>query len=478
MAEEFRLSYPANEIDRRLNMMNNAILFTEQSLTEEQKAQARINIGITSKDNSEETPTIEEVTYIYNGNMDNEEDVWVYNHYETAKVFYKAGDIPENYEINLVGGHVNVMVPLNYYLDYSFEITEEMLEASVDYSGWIISAKVDGLTQILYQNAGTNDVAPIAVVIICTKPGNYNISFNGWGEELTFAEKGVYLLDNRGFGGNKYVESLSCTITKSSGSSNSSTGSSSSPIDYNGKEIQVFNKGICIGDSITEGVFNHNDGEIIIKNYSYPKLLQRMTNIEIINAGIAGLTSKTWYEASLDSNTQWGRWVNNEWMWSTTVESTDTTTVSTALDYSGYDFAVIHLGINDIGMMGSATLEATIATFETNINNIISKLKVANTGIKIFLCTIIPCYAASGITAYEILNDKIREIAGATSNVFLIDLNKYSDCVDGTPYENQHLTAIGYRKMASEIAALVSYTIHQNLDEFKTVQFIGTDYII
>lgn len=474
MAEEFRLSHTANEIDRRLNMMDNAILFTEQSLTEEQKAQARINIGIMPKGESEETPTIEEATYVYDGNMDNEDAVWVYNYYKTAKVFYKAGDIPENCEVNLVGGHVNVTVPSNYYLDYSFEITEEMLEASVDYSGWIISAKVDGLTQILYQNAGTNDVAPIAVVIICTKAGNYNISFNGWGEELTFVEKGIYLLDNRGFGGNKYVSSLSCTIIESS---NPST-DLSSPIDYNGKEIQVFNKGICIGDSITEGVFNHSAGEAIIKDRSYPKLLQRMTNIEVVNAGVAGLTSKTWYEASLNSEAQYGRWVNNEWVWSTVVENTEGLTVSTALDYSGYDFAIIHLGINDLGMMGNATLEATIATFETNINNIISKLKTANAGIKIFLCTIIPCYAVSGNTAYEMLNDKIREIAEATIDVFLIDLNKYSDCADGTPYENQHLTAIGYHKMASEIAALISYAIHQNLDEFKTVQFIGTDYII
>ena len=32
------------------------------------------------------------------------------------------------------------------------------------------------------------------------------------------------------------------------------------PCDYNGDEITVFSKIICIGDSITQGTFNHNEG--------------------------------------------------------------------------------------------------------------------------------------------------------------------------------------------------------------------------
>ena len=45
MANEYQLSYTANDIDNRLGMVGNAILYTEQNLTEEQKAQARANIG-------------------------------------------------------------------------------------------------------------------------------------------------------------------------------------------------------------------------------------------------------------------------------------------------------------------------------------------------------------------------------------------------------------------------------------------------
>lgn len=45
MANEYKLSYTASEIDNRLGIAGNAILYTEQTLTEEQKAQARANIG-------------------------------------------------------------------------------------------------------------------------------------------------------------------------------------------------------------------------------------------------------------------------------------------------------------------------------------------------------------------------------------------------------------------------------------------------
>lgn len=109
MANEYQLSYTANDIDNRLGMAGNAILYTEQNLTEEQKAQARANIGAISKD--EENIVTEEVEYTYDGNVNDENDVWVYNYPKTVKVFYKAGDIPENGKINLVGGYINITVP-------------------------------------------------------------------------------------------------------------------------------------------------------------------------------------------------------------------------------------------------------------------------------------------------------------------------------------------------------------------------------
>ena len=74
------------------------------------------------------------------------------------------------------------------------------------------------------------------------------------------------------------------------------------------------------------------------------------------------------------------------------------------------------------------------------------------------------------------MNEKIREIANATDDVFLVDLNMYSKCSAGTPYSHIHLTAIGYHKMATEIKSIISFIIKNNLESFKAVQFIGTEY--
>lgn len=392
--------------------------------------------------------------YTYDGDNQSNAHTWV-TVSNGVRHFVKVSDVP-NEEIDLIGSEVRVLVPEWPHMNYTFTITHNMYR------------EVSGLTQILYQNTASNDRVPVAMIVICTIPGVYDIALNGWTEPLRFSEPGIYFMDGRANWEGKYVESLFSSGTKET---------KENPAEYAGSEIQMFTRGLCIGDSITEGAFDHNGGQVGIKKYSYPSVLERITGIDIVNAGISGLTAKTWYEASIDSNTQWGRWVNNEWVWHVSPETADGDVVSEALDYSGYDFAIIHLGINDIYLMSDeATLDETIATFETYIYNIIHKLKTANTGIKVFLCTIIPSYAVPGNTDFEAINEKIREIATATEDVFLIDLNEYSECREGTPYSYKHLTALGYHKMASEIKSLISYTIKKNLDQFNEVQFIGTTY--
>ena len=45
-------------------------------------------------------------------------------------------------------------------------------------------------------------------------------------------------------------------------------------------------------------------------------------------------------------------------------------------------------------------------------------------------------------------------------------------------YNVTHPTALGYHKLATEIEAYISYIISQNLDDFKGIHLIGTDYIL
>lgn len=464
---EYNLSLTAEEIDNRLV---NAVLFSTQTLTEEQKAQARANIGAISKD--EENIITEEVEYHYDGNRDG--DRTLIKASTGAIAFVKIAPLPEG-ELNLIGSRVSAKSSDSYF-NANFEITEETLALNADKDGVIIPAvEKYKMTQIFYKRPIDRDL--LTYICICERPGTYKIAFEAWYSELYFPETGIYVMDGRDYSRDIYVDYINTSITFKTQNENGGEIISTSPVKYKGNEIQVFNKGICIGDSITEGYFDNDAGNTIIRKYSYPTILSKLTGIDIVNSGVSGFTSKQWYEASIDSTTQSGKWVNGAWVWNLYPQVGDNDRVSDSLDYSEFDFAIIHLGINDTA--SNTSIEEIISTFNSSINGIISNLKMQSKGIKIFLATIIPYRSPIGNVIYEALNEKIREIANNTEDVYLIDLNIHSECFENTPYGNgYHLTAIGYHKMASEISSLISYTISQNLDDFKNIQFIGTSYTI
>ena len=462
-----------------------AVLYTPQDLTEEQKAQARLNIGITEQSSGDIVvpPSGEAITteyvYIYDGNTDSEDHTWVYN-YGDIKVFAKMGEVP-NGTINLVGSTLFRTNPSNQWLDRTFTVTEEHLTKVLNKAETDIPATQDGLIQIYDTMA--SDFSEFTVLCICTKAGWYNVCFDDWYEIINFPETGIYAYDKRAYGGNDYLKSFTFTVTSTTSSGNDDINdniNTAIPTKYTGNEIQMFSRGICIGDSVTEGSVDNNEGGAIVKRFAYPAILERMTGIDIVNAGIAGATSKTWYEASLNGDEQWGKWVNDEWVWNMNPQVASTDTVSSSLDYSNFDFAIIHLGINDFGLMAETdTVDTMLVTFETYINTIINKLKTHSNGIKIFLATIVPSYAPPSHVGYVAMNQKIREMVDAIDDVYLLDLNAYSELAAQEAYNVIHPTALGYQKLASEIASYISYIIGKNLDEFKEVQFIEhTDKIV
>ena len=415
-----------------------------------------------------------EYTYTYDGDRESTAHGWITN-YGDIKVFAKMGELPEG-ELNLVGATLYRTNPNNEWLNRSFTITEEHLNKILTKSGENIPAVQEGLIQIYDMMA--SDFSEFTVLCICTKPGWYNVCFDDWFEIINFPETGIFGYEKRTYGGNDYLKSFTFTATVTAGGGSGSS-NTNIPTQYKGNEISMFSRGICIGDSVTEGSFDSADGGAIIKRFAYPTILQRLTGVEIANAGIAGATSKTWYEASLDSDSLWGRWVNDEWVWDTNPQAISNDIVSTSLNYSNFDFAIIHLGINDFGLMeAGTTIDTMISTFETYMNNIINKLQTNSKGIKIFLTTIVPSYAPASHEGYKKLNQKIKEMANSLNNVYLLDLNTYSELAAKDAYNVTHPTALGYQKLASEIASYISYIIYKNPNEFNKVQFIGTDYAI
>lgn len=232
-------------------------------------------------------------------------------------------------------------------------------------------------------------------------------------------------------------------------------GESENPCDYGGNEIAVFNKGLCIGDSLTTGTMNYyQDGSrnhtVQYAKYSYPTYLSKLTGIEITNKGSGGKTSAEWYEL-----------FGND-------------------DLSGYDFAIIQLGVNDQIRYGSFDV-----TSQTAFENIITKLETENKNIKIYFANIVPALSYSTEGLLEFSDDLLawaETYSQTHPNVIPVDIQQYghthSLSISGTsdPYNCGHLSALGYERLAQDYKSFISWHINEYKEQYKEVQFIGTDY--
>ena len=218
------------------------------------------------------------------------------------------------------------------------------------------------------------------------------------------------------------------------------------PCNYNGDEIRIFKKILCIGDSLTEGVCNYNDGTQTIINtafrdYSYPTFLKTLTGRDTTNAGLAGKTIEQWYAAK------------------------------SGTDYSGHDACIIQLGVNDA--LGSGWTSAA----ETAMGNIVNKIKSENNGIKIYIATIIPAFSYSG-SAFDAVSAGIRAFVEGLNDpmVILLDMAVYAHTKEDAVYNNGHLTAFGYLRLAEDYKAYISKIIASNRPLYRSVQLTGTNY--
>ncbi len=179
------------------------------------------------------------------------------------------------------------------------------------------------------------------------------------------------------------------------------------------------------------------------KIYSYPSYLEKLSGVSVSNYGIPGCTISEWYEKNKNN------------------------------DLSGYDVAIIQLGVNDAFRHGSLTDKA-----REDMKNIIHKLKKENKNIKIFIATIMQAssYHTSGtIKVSEEIRSLVKE--EKDNNVILLDMEKYSHVGDSNAYNAGHLSALGYLTLANDYRNYISHTIRMNRHEFKEVQFTGTDKV-
>ena len=218
------------------------------------------------------------------------------------------------------------------------------------------------------------------------------------------------------------------------------------PCDYSELTVSVFNKCLCIGDSLTYGGFNMDDnagstGVIPDKHeqsvkYSYPSQFKKITGVDTTNKGMSGLTTVGWFDTYGEE------------------------------DLSGHDMCIIFLGVND-GAFSVSDEDTTLY-----LNKIIDKVKNENKHIKIYLTTIVPAYNSP---VYLHKNEVIKEVANSRDDVVLLDIAKYGHARAYTSYTAGHLSALGYYTLAKDLARYISWHIDNNLREYRFIQFIGTD---
>ena len=224
---------------------------------------------------------------------------------------------------------------------------------------------------------------------------------------------------------------------------------SDNPCSYMGNEICVFNKILCIGDSLTSGTFNYRSGGSIYNyledaRYSYPTYLHKITNVDVTNKGSGGRSSAEWYEQFANA------------------------------DLSGFSAAIIQLGVNDV-----IRYSTWGTTSETAFTNIITKLKNENQNIKIFVANIIPAtsYSTEGyITFSNALLNWVQTQYANDPDVIPVDIQQYGHTKDSSGYNCGHLSALGYYRLAQDYKGYISNYIKDHLTQFSEVQFIGTDY--
>lgn len=246
------------------------------------------------------------------------------------------------------------------------------------------------------------------------------------------------------------------------------------PTNYTGLEIATFNKILCIGDSLTAGVANHNDiqGETFPTwdnyKFSYPTYLTKISGTETVNMGIGGANSTEW-------------WTEHE-----------------SSDLSGFTAAIIQLGVND-------DTNTFMTTSRPSLINIVNKLRQENQGIYIFFSGIINALsykAANEGEAYYQKDQYLRQIFndlhdGYTeggveyegyNRIYFIDhvayghlrtLNPWQNKIDGK-YDNfneGHLSAYGYWRLAKDYAAYISWYMATDQNNiFRNVRYVGTPF--
>ncbi len=227
--------------------------------------------------------------------------------------------------------------------------------------------------------------------------------------------------------------------------------------------VGIIHKWGFIGDSLSSGEQAvHKDGTSTLErfdlyDYSWGQRLCKLNSVEGFNFSVGGQTTKGWCNGA-DERTWAGAQLQENWK----------------------EAYCIALGVNDRSSLspGDAATDINLSDYTQNADTfagwyagIIQRLRSVNPKCRIF-CITIPYNNQQG---YLDNNEVIRAIVPTFSRCYLVDLANYHWTPDGLAL-NDHLSPAGYQWAAFEINTYIDWIIRNNMDDFKDIAWVGTEY--
>ena len=217
-----------------------------------------------------------------------------------------------------------------------------------------------------------------------------------------------------------------------------------------------------IGDSLSSGEFEYHEGDqtkyIDMYDYSWGQRFCKLCGVDGYNFSQGGQSAKGWCQGSSD-RTWGGASVNPK---------------------QGY---IIALGVNDrsksLYPVGDLSTDVDMVDYNNNADTyagwmagIVQRLKSIQPKCKIFVVT--------DPKGDDTWNNIVRGLTTKFTDVFLIDLALYAPSYAGAFssmfFNGGHMNAMGYEYTAYMMATYIDWIIRNNINSFKQVSFIGTDY--
>ena len=228
----------------------------------------------------------------------------------------------------------------------------------------------------------------------------------------------------------------------------------------NGGMAKIFRVIGVVGDSLSSGAMTCKpSGEesksknVSMYEYSWIQYMARYCGSTAYNFSVSGMGTDTFFDSKYYDLMMDGEHLCQAYF--------------IALGHNDYNRSV------PVGTLEDVDLENwknNAATFTGNYARIISEIKSIQPEAKIF-----PILMKNG-EEFKDYNEAIRSVSALFDNIYLLEMDVYAVARQSWEVTNGHGNTLGYLNYSYQVSSYVDWYIRHYPDDFKYVQFIGTEY--